>query len=56
MIINRHRTRRPLPFFVRWYEYAGTYMLLRQRNFDNPEARDRFARKLPKRPGFVRYT
>ena len=49
------RQRRPLPFHVMWYESAGWYTVLRSKSFEDPFTRDRFARKLPRKPGFIRF-
>ena len=54
-MIRSRNERKPLPYYVRWYEQAGWYTLLRCQSFADPDKRDRFARKLAKRPGFIRY-
>ena len=47
--------RKPLPYYVRWYEWAGMSTVVRNMNFDSAKKRDRFARKLAKKPGFINY-
>lgn len=50
------KPRKPLPYYVRWYESTAAYpILLKNRNFADPETRDKFARKLQKKPGFIKY-
>jgi len=49
------KARKPLPYYVRWYESAGVYTVLRNKSFADPAARDKFARKLPRKENFAGY-
>jgi hypothetical protein len=53
--IFSQRRGRPLPYRVMWYENTGFSIVLRIKSFASAEVRDRYAVRLPKRPGFLRY-
>lgn len=49
------RSTRNAPYYVMWNELIGETIYLRRKHFKDPKKRDRFALKLKKREGFIRY-